>query len=130
MPSTFWTNTIWFLLLGLTIIIELILIFTKAKDRKLVLALYLTITGLTFVVENVLAGFNAYQYFPKLLPKTAYDDSVMDNFFSQFSVSATALLIAVYNLQYYWYFSYQYDVGFQALASSYLRQSIFPSRKQ
>jgi hypothetical protein len=32
-----------------------------------------------------------------------YDDGVVGNYFSQFSVSATAMLIAVYELNYYWY---------------------------
>lgn len=78
MPSTFWTNTIWYILLGITTIIKLILIFTKVKDRKLKLALYLTITGLTFTFEMMIfAGLKAYQYFPKFFPKSLYDDSNM-----------------------------------------------------
>lgn len=115
MPATFWSNTIWFLLLGITTIIELILIFKKSDKRKLVLAFYLTILGITFAFEMTIASvFNAYQYFPKAIPsfiplspvQYLFNDSIIGNFFSQFSVSATALLIAVYNLNYYWFFAF------------------------
>ncbi len=104
MPSSFWSNTIWFILLGIATAFELIFIFTKVQKPKLVLALYLTVAGLAFAIElSVFASFNAYQYFPKIIPSSPYDDSVAANLFSQFSIAATALLIAVYNLKYYWY---------------------------
>lgn len=114
MPATFWSNTIWFLLLGITTIIELILIFKKAEKRKLVLAFYITITGLTFAFEMIIVVLNAYQYFPKAIPpyisqtpaQYLFNDSIIGNYFSQFSISATALLIAVYNLNYYWFLAF------------------------
>lgn len=105
MSPTFWSNTIWFILLGISTIIELIFIIFKAKDRKLVFGLYLTISALTFCFEMVvLSLLKAYEYHPMLIPQSPPDDSIAGNLFSQFSVSATALLIAVYNLKYYWYF--------------------------
>jgi hypothetical protein len=105
MPSTFWSNTIWYILLGISNIIELVFIFTKVKDWKRVLAIYITISGMTYTFElTILSGLRAYQYLPKIIPQSPYDDAIMGNYFSQFSVSATALLIAVYDLKYYWYF--------------------------
>lgn len=104
MSSTFWSNTIWYILLGISTIIELVLIFLKVKNRKLALALYLTISGMTFCFEmTIYSYFKAYEYFPLLIPQSPPDDSIAGNLFSQFSVSATALLIAVFNLRYYWF---------------------------
>lgn len=104
MSPAFWSNTIWFMLLGISTIIELVLIFLKVKNRKLVLALYLAISGMTFCFEmTIYSYFKAYEYFPKLIPQSPPDDSIAGNLFSQFSVSATALFIAVFKLRYYWY---------------------------
>lgn len=104
MNPTFWSNTIWYILLGISTIIELVLIFIKAKNRKLVLAQYFTISGMTFCFEMAIYSyFKAYAYFPMLIPQSPPDDSIAGNLFSQFSVAATALLIAVYNLKYYWF---------------------------
>ncbi len=104
MSPTFWSNTIWFILLGITTVIELIIIFLKVKNRKRVLALYLTICGITFCFEMVVYSFfKSYEYYPMLIPHSRPDDSIAGNLFSQFSVSATALLIAVFNLRYYWF---------------------------
>ncbi|NPV89692.1 MAG: hypothetical protein HPY50_02805 [Firmicutes bacterium] len=104
MSPTFWSNTIWFILLGISTIIELAVIFLKVKSRKLVLALYLTISGMAFCYEMIIyAYFKSYKYFPMLIPQSPPDDSIAGNLFSQFSVSATALLIAVFDLRYYWF---------------------------
>ncbi|WP_143187659.1 hypothetical protein [Desulfosporosinus lacus] len=44
-------------------------------------------------------------YYPMIIknPPMPIDDMLMGNLFSQTSVSATALLVAVLNLKYYWY---------------------------
>ncbi len=102
--STFWRHTVWYILLGITTIIELFFILRKVKNRKLIIAIYLTISGLTFFLEMIIYSyFKSYQYFPMLIPQSPSDDSIAGNLFSQFSVCATALLIAVYKLKYYWY---------------------------
>lgn len=104
MISLFWKNTIWFILLGITIIIELILIFIKVRNKKRILALYITISGIVFAFEiTITAVLHAYQYLPKILPQKPFDDGIIGNYFSQFSVATTTLLIAVYKLKYYWY---------------------------
>jgi hypothetical protein len=104
MPSTFWTNTIWFILLGISTVIELIVIFIKVKNRKQVLALYFIFAGMAFIFEIfVLSPLKAYEYFPMITPRSPFDDAVIGNLFSQLSVSATALLIAVFDLKYFWF---------------------------
>jgi hypothetical protein len=103
MGTTFWTNTIWYILLGIITIIVLVIIFIKSTNRKHVLALYLTICGITFCAFEViiLMCLKAYIYFPKIFTNQ-HDDSVVGNLFSQTSVSATAVLIAVFNLKFHW----------------------------
>lgn len=104
MNSSFWSNTVWYIFLGITIVLELLIIFLKVKNRKRVLALYLAISGFAFCLEMVVYSFlKGYQYFPMLIPQSPPDDSIAGNLFSQFSVCATALLIAVFRLKYYWY---------------------------
>lgn len=103
MNNSFWSNTIWFLLLGVTTIIELAIVFKRADNRKIVLAVYLTVSGMVFSLEMaVYAYFKAYNYFPMIIPQSPPDDSIAGNIFSQLSISATALLIAVFNLRFYW----------------------------
>lgn len=103
MPSTFWSNTIWFILLGISTVIEFIFIFAKAENRKTALALFFTLSGITFAYEAVICCFlKAYSYFPMILPKLPLDDQLAGNIFSQFSVAATAVLVEVLNLKYYW----------------------------
>lgn len=102
---TFWTHTVWFILLGITTLIELVIIFTKVTNRKAVFAFYLTLCGLAFSFEMIiLSVLKAYQYYPMIIPSSPPDDSIAGNLFSQASIPATALLIAVLNLRYYWYF--------------------------
>lgn len=104
MNPTFWSHTIWYLLLGAATILEWIIIFRHTQDRKRTFAYYLTVSGMTFSFEMVvLSYFKAYQYMPMLIPNMPSDDSIAGNLFSQFSVSATALLLAVLRLKYYWY---------------------------
>ncbi|MEQ2527870.1 hypothetical protein WMO40_14270 [Bacillaceae bacterium CLA-AA-H227] len=112
MGDAFWSHTIWFILLGLTTIIELIVIFSKVTNRKPVFAVYLTISGMAFCFEMVVRSYlKAYTYYPMLLPHSPPDDSIAGNIFSQFSVTATALLIAVLKLKYYWYFIFALMYG-------------------
>ncbi len=107
MDSTFWANTIWYLVLGLTTILELAYVMVKAKERKLVLAFYLTLTGIVLSFETVILIFlKSYTYYPKIIqnPPLPFDDVLAGNLFSQFSVAATILLAIVLRLHYYWYF--------------------------
>jgi len=98
-----WTNTIWYMLLGVTTIFEVIFSIIKAKRRKFVFAFYMTLVGLVLLFETmILIVFKAYNYYPMIILTSAFDDVLAGNLFSQFSVAATALLVAVFNLEYYW----------------------------
>ncbi|OPX46014.1 hypothetical protein CLHUN_04890 [Ruminiclostridium hungatei] len=108
----FWTNTVWYALLGLITIFELIIIFRKTKNVKFTLAFYLTVTGLTLAAEITLFFvFSAYDYYPKIIPSSYYDDELTGNLFSQFSASATALLVPIFNLSSYWIFIFAVAYG-------------------
>lgn len=101
--STFWSNTVWYILLGVATVIQLILIFTRTKNPYATFALYCTISGIVFTYEATICMIlKSYDYFPMIIRHSPLDDTLAGNLFSQFFVSATALLIAVYNLNYYW----------------------------
>ena len=103
MSSTFWSNTIWFILLFVSSIIACVVILHKANNIKFAIAFLFSIIGFTFILEAILViGFNAYTYHPKIV-SDKYLDAVFGNYFSQISIASTALLIAVYNLPYIWY---------------------------
>jgi hypothetical protein len=112
MTSTFWSNTIWYVLLGVITAAELAAIFTKVKNRKRTLAFFLAVSGLTFSLEMLVYSYlKAYQYFPMLTPQSPSDDSIAGNLFSQLFISATALLIAVYNLKFIWFIVFAVITG-------------------
>lgn len=100
----FWSNTIWFLLLGLTTMLEVIYIMVKTDNRKLMFTLFLTMSGAVFIIEVSIYGiFRAYDYYPMIFNNiSALDDGLTGNIFSQFSIGATALLISFKNLKNYW----------------------------
>jgi len=101
----FWTNTIWYVMLGILTIVEVIFIMIKVKRRKFVFAYYLSLVGSVLFFETmILIVFSAYNYYPMIISTSPYDDILAGNLFSQFSVAATALLVAVFNLEYYWIF--------------------------
>lgn len=103
MNSTFWTNTIWFLLLFITSIISTVLILHKANNPRFAFAFLFSTIGISFVFEAILVlGLNAYSYYPKIF-QDSYLDIIFGNYFSQISVSTTSLLLAIYNLSYIWY---------------------------
>ncbi|MUK88512.1 hypothetical protein GMD78_08915 [Ornithinibacillus sp. L9] len=103
MGPTFWSNTIWYILLGIMTILVLVIVFTKTPNRKHVLSLYLSVCGITFFAFEVviLMCLKAYIYFPKIF-SNQHDDSVVGNIFSQTSVSAAAVFITVFNLKFHW----------------------------
>lgn len=105
MNPVFWTHTIWYLLLAITTVFELILVLSRAESRKTVAALYFSVSGMAFSIEAVICCFlKAYTYSPMIFPQSPFDDWLAGNLFSQFSISATALLIAILRLKHYWSF--------------------------
>ncbi len=100
--ANFWQNTIWYILLGLTSAVSLFMIFIKSRSRKTAFAFWAAVLGLTYALEVVLMfGLKAYTYQP-LIAQDKIQDSIIGNFFSQFSVSSSAVLICVYGLPFYW----------------------------
>lgn len=76
------------------------------------LALFIIISGMTFSYEmTIFSFFKSYNYFPMIIPQSPIDDGLAGNLFSQFSVTASAMLIAVYNLKYYWFFVFSLMYG-------------------
>lgn len=105
MSPPFWTNTIWYVLLGISTLFELIFIIVKTERRSNAVAFYLTILGITLNFEMIILIYlKAYSYYPMILknPPIPFDNVLAGNLFSQFSVSATILLVVVLNLKYYW----------------------------
>ncbi len=102
MRSLFWTNTIWYILLAITSVAALIVALKRSSDRRFTAAFWLGVLGFTYILEVILViVFNAYNYRPGLV-LDSFQDSVLGNIFSQISVSASALLIAVFGLSWIW----------------------------
>lgn len=102
----FYTNTIWYLLLGTITLIELMVSFYKADNRLKMAAFYATIFGWVLNFEAmILIFFKSYAYYPMILNdhRFPFNDFLAGNLFSQSSVSATAMLLVVFNLPWYWY---------------------------
>jgi hypothetical protein len=115
MNYTFWTNTIWYVLLGVSTLVELILVMVRAKgNRRYTMAFYLTITGIVLTYETILLFFlKAYVYYPLIIknPPRPFDDVLAGNLFSQFSIGATALLVVVLNFKPYWFIIFGFIYG-------------------
>lgn len=105
MNSPFWTNTIWYILLGILTLIELAYVILRAKQKRFILVYYFTLVGIAFSLETIMLIFlKAYTYYPMILkhPPTPFDDVLAGNVFSQFSIAATALLFVFLNLKFFW----------------------------
>jgi len=106
MSPEFWSNTLWYVLLGISTLCGLTFILVKTDRRSNTVAFYLTIAGITLNFEMIiLIYFKAYSYYPMILknPPIPFDNVLAGNLFSQFSVSATILLVVVLNLKFYWF---------------------------
>ena len=108
----FWSNTIWYILLGILCIVQLTYGLKKAYSRKHMLAVFFIISGMTFSFEAIIYLFlKAYNYYPMIIPQSPIDDGLAGNIFSQFTVTASAILISVLDLKYYWYLFYSLMYG-------------------
>lgn len=103
MNNSFWTNTIWYVLLSILTLITFAIAVVKSKKRKLAIVLYFAVLGITCYFEaGIMFLFNSYEYYPKVSNSPSLEN-LAGNYFSQTSVSATALLIAVLGLSFYWF---------------------------
>jgi hypothetical protein len=124
MSPTFWSNTIWYVILGAVTVTEMIIILLKAGNRRRVFAFFLTVSGLTFSLEmGVYSYLKGYQYFPMIIPQSPPDDSIAGNIFSQLFISATAVFIAVFNLKFLWFVIFAFAIG--AIEEFFMKISIF-----
>ena len=106
MFSTFWSNTVWYVSLGVTSVILIAFILYKCNERKFMIGFSFAVLGATFVTETILLIIlNAYNYLPKISSRP-FVDSIIGNYFSQFSLTITAVFIIVYNLPTAWSFGF------------------------
>ncbi len=102
MISSFWNNTVWYIALAVLCVAIVAFTLAKSKDRKKTLAFFFAVLGLTYLIEVfLLIVTDAYAYYPKIA-SDSFHESLIGNFFSQYSVSASAVLIAVLGLNAFW----------------------------
>jgi hypothetical protein len=102
MKILFWTNTVWYIALAIISIAMISISVIKASDRKKALSFFFAVLGMTYFIEVFLMLVtNAYIYYPKIA-SDSFHESLIGNFFSQYSVSASAVLIAVFGLKIRW----------------------------
>lgn len=103
----FWSHTIWYLLLGVVSIIQIIYTLHHSEKRCRTFAFFLTLVGLPLYFETmVLIFFDAYVYYPKIIRLSNLDpfnDVLTGNLFSQFGVASSALLLTVHRKRFYWH---------------------------
>ncbi len=102
MNASFWTNTVWYVALGAVSVALFVLTLAKTRERKKTFAFFFAVLGMTYFIEVFLLIItNAYAYYPKIA-SDSFHESLIGNFFSQYSVSASAVLIATLGLNIWW----------------------------
>ena len=104
--NLFWSHTVWYLLLGVATIFQLLYTLYHAENRFQTFAFYLTLVGLPLYFETfILIFLNAYVYDPKIIRNPNLDpfnDVLAGNLFSQFGVSSSSLLLIIRRKPFYW----------------------------
>ncbi|KWX72113.1 hypothetical protein AMQ84_25845 [Paenibacillus riograndensis] len=104
--NLFWSHTIWYLLLGLAIVIQVIYTLYHSENRMRTFAFYLSIVGLPLYFETfILIFFDAYTYSPEIIRSPNLDpfnDVLTGNLFSQFGVASSALLLTIRRKSFHW----------------------------
>jgi hypothetical protein len=104
MLPTFWSNTVWYILLGIFTLLQIIFILKKADNRKHVVSFLFIISGMTFCIEAIICCFlKAYNYYPMIIPQSPIDDNLAGNLFSQYSDYYNSIINPVCHLKYYWF---------------------------
>lgn len=104
MKGTFWSHTLWYLLLAAVSIGLFVFLWIKSNNRKLMIGFFFAVMGLTFYSETVLLTLlYAYQYLPKL-SRYPFLDSIIGNYFSQFALTVTAVLVSTLSPPKIWNF--------------------------
>lgn len=104
LPTAFWSNTIWYIVLAAITIISIGFILYKSNNRKFDFGFGLAMLGATFHAEFLLlVALNAYRYYPKIF-NDPFLDSVLGNYVSQTSVASSFGLTIIYKLPAIWNF--------------------------
>ena len=108
MKAAFWTNTIWYIGLAVAGAAVFSAALVWSKERKKTFAFFFAALGMTYFIEVVLLLVtDAYAYYPQIA-SDSFHESLIGNFFSQYSVTASAVLIATLGLNTWW------RIGFSA----------------
>lgn len=112
MKTAFWTNTVWYIALAVISIALFLYTLRKAKERKKTTAFFFGVLGMAYIIEVFfLIIFDAYAYYPKIAIDS-FHESLVGNFFSQYSVSASAVLIATLDLNIWWRIGFSFAYFF------------------
>lgn len=101
--DTFWSNTIWYVLLAVLGLITVFISVLKSRHKIYTLILYFAAVGFSAFGEifiDILG--NAYEYMPKIKKIKELDDVFGGVFSQMFSLSSAAILISVFQLKWYW----------------------------
>lgn len=102
MKSLFWTHTIWYIALAVICVAMVTISLINSLERKKTMAFFFAVLGMTYFMEVFLLLIgNAYAYYPKIA-SDSFHESLIGNFFSQYSVSASAVLLATLGLNIWW----------------------------
>ncbi|HLU22600.1 MAG TPA: hypothetical protein VKZ77_08945 [Bacillaceae bacterium] len=95
-------NFLPFLALVVISIIIFIISWVKASNKRVV-PFFLCIIGLIFLFEYViLVIFKSYEYYPEIFSNNYFDNILGANISNGFIVPSVAVLIAVFNLGFWW----------------------------
>lgn len=123
MQGAFWGYTIWYLLLAVVTIVLAVYLFAIIDRRKFTAGFGFAVLGSTFFSETVVMTLlNGYQYKPKI-SRDPFLDSIIGNYFSQFSLTVTALLVATLKPPKIVYFMIAAAYGF--IETGFLRLGIY-----
>ncbi|MFC4808151.1 hypothetical protein [Paenibacillus sp. GCM10023250] len=105
--NLFWSHTVWYLLLGIASLAQLIYTLYHSENRRQTFAFYFSLVALPLYFETVVMIFlNAYVYDPDIIrdPKlNPFNDALAGNLFSQFGVASSAVLLIIRRKPFYWY---------------------------
>lgn len=123
MNMLFWTNTVWYIALAVISIAMISISVIKAAERKKTLAFFFAVLGMTYFIEVfLLLATNAYAYYPKIA-SDSFHESLIGNFFSQYSVSASAVLIAAFRLKIRWQIAF--SIAYYLIDVLFVRLGIY-----
>jgi hypothetical protein len=100
--DVFWTNTVWYLALFVISVACTAASVRKAGNRRFAFAFFLSVVGSIYIMEHIMVVYlDAYQYHPGISEDPALEDT-FGNIFSQTSIAAAAMVLAVFDLSLVW----------------------------